>query len=82
MRVGIIGIAVYEKGNIQQVNRIISQNSELILGRMGMPMPDRRLNLISLIVEGDTDGIGKLAGRIGAIDGIEIRSMLMKERRM
>lgn len=79
MRVGIIGIAVYEKTNVERVNNIITENSSMILGRMGMPMRDRDMNLISLIVEGDTDGIGRLAGRIGCLKGVEIKSMLMKE---
>ncbi|MDC7127411.1 MAG: CopG family transcriptional regulator [Spirochaetales bacterium] len=81
MRVGIIGIAVYNKDNIQEINNIISENSEIIHGRVGIPMQNNGLNLISLIVEGDTDVIGKMAGKIGAMDGVEIKSMLMKEKK-
>ncbi len=81
MRVGIIGIAVYEKTNIEKINNIIMENSSLILGRMGMPMRDRDMNLISLIVEGDNDRIGCLAGKIGVLDGVEIKSMLIKEKK-
>ena len=80
MRVGIIGIAVYQKNKVQRVNKIISENNELILGRMGLPMREHSMNLISLIVKGDTDGIGRLAGNIGAIEGVEIKSMLIKNQ--
>ncbi|MBI9096795.1 MAG: CopG family transcriptional regulator, partial [Sphaerochaeta sp.] len=62
MRVGIIGIAVYSVEKIHRVNRIISENSLIVLGRMGMPMQEHQMKLISLIVEGDTDGIGRMAG--------------------
>jgi len=79
MRVGIIGIAIYSVEKIHRVNRIISENGLIVLGRMGMPMQERQMKLISLIVEGDTDGIGRMAGAIGELEGVEIKSMLMKE---
>lgn len=79
MRVGIIGVAIYDVKKINQVNQIITENSSIVLGRMGMPLQKQSMRLISLIVEGDTDGIGRMAGRIGEIDGVEIKSMLMKE---
>ena len=81
MRVGIIGIAVYAVEKIDIVNRIITENGSIVLGRMGMPMRDRSMKLISLIVEGDTDGIGRMAGQIGAVEGVEIKSMLIKEQK-
>ena len=81
MRVGIIGIAVYETDNVEEVNTLISENSSLVIGRMGLPLREQNMNLISLIVKGDTDGIGRLAGRIGSLSGVEIKSMLMKEHK-
>ena len=80
MRVGMIGIAVYSVEKIHRVNRIISENSLIVLGRMGMPMQEHKMKLISLIVEGDTDGIGRMAGAIGELEGVEIKSMLMKDQ--
>ena len=82
MRVGIIGIAIYEVRNISKVNQIITENSCIVLGRMGMPLQKQSMRLISLIVEGDTDTIGRMAGQIGEIDGVEIKSMLMKEMKV
>ena len=82
MRVGIIGISIYEVKKIDQVNQIITENSSIVLGRMGMPLGKQSMRLISLIVEGDTDTIGRMAGQIGELDGIEIKSMLMKEMKV
>ncbi len=79
MRVGIISIAIYKVEKVNQVNQIITENSFIVLGRMGMPLQERSMKLISLIVEGNTDVIGRMAGQIGEIDGVEIQSMLIKE---
>lgn len=66
------------KGRIDEVNRLISENSSIVLGRMGLPLREHGLRLISLIVEGNTDAIGKMAGQIGQLEGVEIKSMIMK----
>ncbi len=45
-------------------------------GRMGMPMQGREMKFV---VEGDTDVIGRMAGEIGALEGVEIKSIFMKD---
>jgi putative iron-only hydrogenase system regulator len=57
---------------------LLSEYSELILGRQGIPFRDRGINIISLVVEGDTDQINALTGKIGKLDGAEVKSILTK----
>lgn len=77
-RLGVIAILVSSKNSIETLNQILSQFSEIILGRMGLPLKDRKLHIISLIVEGTTDEIGSLTGKIGKLSGIQVKSMLTK----
>ena len=77
MRFAIIGICIASRGSVEDVNALIAENSCIVMGRMGMPIRDKGLRLISLIVEGDTDIIGRMAGRIGQLPGVEIKSMMM-----
>jgi len=63
-------------GDIQRINRIISEHSEMILGRQGIPLRERALNIISLVLEGNTDQIGSLTGKLGRIPGVKVRSVL------
>jgi putative iron-only hydrogenase system regulator len=77
MRYAIIGICVSSRGSVEEVNSLISENSCIVMGRMGMPIREKGLRLISLIVEGNTDIIGKLSGRIGQLPGVEVKSMMM-----
>jgi putative iron-only hydrogenase system regulator len=67
-KVGIVGIIVgNRRKNASVVNKILSEHSEIIIGRMGIPQKDTDTGLISLFVEGDTDKIGSLTGKLGMI---------------
>jgi putative iron-only hydrogenase system regulator len=39
---------------------------------------DRGISIISLIIEGNTDRINALTGKIGKLDGVEVKSILSK----
>ena len=59
-----------------EVNKILSQHSEMISGRLGLPYRERNLYVIALIVDGTTDEIGALTGKLGAIPGVHVKSAL------
>jgi len=75
-RIGGVIVVVTDEVDIQRVNSIISEHSEMILGRQGIPLRDRSTNVISLVLEGDTDRIGSLTGKLGRIPGIKVKSVL------
>jgi putative iron-only hydrogenase system regulator len=75
-RIGGVIVVVTDVVDIQRVNSIISDHSELILGRQGIPLRDRSTNVISLVLEGDTDRIGSLTGKLGRIPGVKVKSVL------
>ena len=75
-RIGIIAILVKDRASITKLNAIISSHSGIVLGRQGMPLRDRGLNVISLIVEGTTDEIGSATGKIGRLPGVHVKSVL------
>jgi len=75
-RIGSVIIVVTEKVDVQRINSIISDHSEMILGRQGIPLRDRSISVISLVLEGDTDQIGSLTGKLGRIQGVKVKSVL------
>ncbi len=75
-RIGAVIVLVTEEGDIQQINAVISEHSELILGRQGIPLRDRSTNVISLVLEGNTDRIGSLTGKLGRMRGVKVKSVL------
>ena len=75
-RIGAVLIVVTEQGDINRINAIISEHAELILGRQGIPLRDRSTNVISLVLEGNTDRIGSLTGKLGRLDGVKVKSLI------
>ncbi|MEN8229023.1 MAG: TM1266 family iron-only hydrogenase system putative regulator [Bacteroidota bacterium] len=75
-RIGAVIVLVTDEVDIQRINSIISEHSEMILGRQGIPLRSRSTNVISLVLEGDTDRIGSLTGKLGRIPGVKVRSVL------
>ncbi|MDD4658355.1 MAG: CopG family transcriptional regulator, partial [Eubacteriales bacterium] len=49
------------------------------VGRMGIPYRDRHVAVISLIVDGTTDEIGSLTGKLGEVKGVSVKSALTKK---
>jgi putative iron-only hydrogenase system regulator len=75
-RIGALIILVGEEADPGQINRIISEHSDMILGRQGIPLRDRSINVISLVLEGDTDRLGSLAGKLGRLQGVKVKSVM------
>jgi putative iron-only hydrogenase system regulator len=67
-----------DKKSVPRINTLLSDYSEIILGRQGLPLHERGVNVISLVIEGTTDRINALTGKIGRLDGVEVKSILSK----
>ncbi|MEW6522237.1 MAG: TM1266 family iron-only hydrogenase system putative regulator [Bacillota bacterium] len=77
-RIGVVGIVVEDRENVDSVNAILSAHADIIVGRMGIPYRQREVAVIALIVDGSTDEIGALTGQLGKVPGIRVRSALSR----
>ena len=77
-RIGAALILIEEKAAIPHLNEIISRHSQIIIGRQGVPLPNKSVSVITLIIEGTTDDIGALTGQIGKLKGLQIKSATLK----
>ncbi len=75
-RIGAVIVLVSGEGDIHRINSIISEHSDMILGRQGIPLRERSTNVISLVLEGNTDKIGSLTGKLGRLPGVKVKSVL------
>ncbi len=79
-RYGFVGILVEDREKLSgQIQTILSDYGDIIIGRMGLPRLDGNvLSIITLIVHATTDQVGALTGRLGAVDGVSVKSGLSK----
>ncbi len=77
-RIGAAVILIENKKHIDEMNNIISMNADIILCRQGIPLRDKGIRVISLLIEGTSDQINSLTGKIGRLNGIQVKSVLTK----
>jgi len=77
-RLGTILLLIESKESISKMNVIITKFSHLIIGRQGISLRERDLNIISLVLEGNSDEIGAFSGQLGRLDGIKVKAAIMK----
>lgn len=76
-RIGVVGVVVENRAAAaKRINEILSDHGEIIVGRMGVPYRDRNVSVIALIVDGTTDEIGALTGKLGAVQGVTVKTAL------
>jgi putative iron-only hydrogenase system regulator len=77
-RIGTITILIKGNTSVPAVNSLLSQYSSIILARQGLPLHNRNINVISLVIEGTTEIISALTGKIGRLTDVEVKSILTK----
>lgn len=75
-RLGVVGIVIEDRETATRVNQILSDSANIIIGRMGIPHCREEVSVISLIVDGTTDEIGSMTGKLGNIKGVQVKSAL------
>lgn len=78
-RIGVLGIVIEDLSSVEDVNTILHEHNEIIIGRIGIPYRDRKISVISIIIDGNTDAIGSLTGKLGLVKGINVKSALTKK---
>jgi len=79
-RVGFVGIIIENREKCApEVNELLTQYGDIIVGRMGIPYHERAFNVITLIVDGTISEIGAMTGKLGMIEGVTVKSAMAKE---
>ncbi len=79
-RLGVVGIIVTDRDvSAQQVNNVLSEFSDIIKGRMGLPEIKENICAIAVFVEGTNDRIGAITGKLGQIKHVKVTSTVVKK---
>ncbi len=72
-RIAAVSIIVENKETVMTVNGILHEYEDNILGRMGLPMHEYGISVITLVCIGDNDTLSSLSGKLGRISGIKVK---------
>ena len=73
-RVAVISIIIEDPNSVQEMNDILHQYGEYIIGRMGIPYRTRNIYIISIAVDAPQDVISALSGTIGKLSGVSSKA--------
>ena len=73
-RVAVMSIIVENSDNVEQINSLLHDYGEYIIGRMGIPYKKKNINIISIAIDAPQDTISALSGKIGKLDGVSVKT--------
>lgn len=74
-RVALIGIVVKNFDSANQINNILHNYGDYIIGRMGIPYKEKNINIISVAIDAPNDVISALSGKLGQLDGVSTKTI-------
>ncbi len=78
-RIAVLGIVLDNPEMSQSVNAILHEYSDVIIGRMGIPYREKNVSVISVAVDTDADKISALTGKLGKLNGVNVKAAISKK---
>jgi len=73
-RVAVISIIVEHNDSVEKLNGILHEYGDYIIGRMGVPYREKKINIISIAIDAPQDTISTLSGKIGKLQGVSVKT--------
>lgn len=73
-RVAVMSIIVEKSESVEALNSLLHEYGKYIIGRMGIPYREKNINIISIAIDAPQDMISTLAGKIGKMSGVSVKT--------
>lgn len=73
-RVALLAIIVEAPDRAREVNDILHEYGDFIIGRMGIPYRQKGVNIISIAIDAPQEVISALSGKIGKIENVNVKT--------
>lgn len=73
-RVAVMSIIVENGDAVEEVNSLLHQYGDHIIGRMGIPYRKRGISIISIALDAPQDTISALSGKVGKLKGVSVKT--------
>ena len=69
-----MSIIVENSESVEMLNSILHDFGTYIIGRMGLPYREKKINIISIALDAPQDKISALAGKVGKLEGVSVKT--------
>ncbi len=77
-RIALVGIVLNNRDSVDELNHLLSQYGQYIIGRMGIPYKEKDLSIISVAMDAPGDVISALSGKLGMLPGVSTKTIYAK----
>lgn len=77
-RIAVMSIIVEKDGAVDQLNAILHEYRDYIIGRMGIPYRERGISIVSIVLDAPQDQTAALSGKIGNLPGVTAKTAYSK----
>lgn len=77
-RLAVISLIIEKREVSSEVNSILADFGQYIVGRMGVPYKERGVSVICIIIDAPTEIINSLTGKIGMLEGVTAKTLMSK----
>lgn len=78
-RIAIISIIVEDRSASSQINKILSDFGDFVVGRMGIPYKQKGVSVMCVVVDAPTELINRITGKIGMLSGVSAKTVTSKK---
>lgn len=78
-RVALLGVVVENPDSVEELNALLHEYKDYIIGRMGIPYRERKVNIISIVLDAPADAISALTGKLGMLEGVSAKALYSPE---
>lgn len=75
-RIAVISMIVENNDTVAELNSLLHNWGDYIIGRMGIPYKQKGINVISIVIDATPDIISSLAGKLGNLPGVSIKTAI------
>lgn len=79
-RIALVGIILDTNESVDELNHLLSQYSNYIVGRMGIPYREKNISIISIAMDAPNDVISALSGKLGMLPGVSTKTIYGKTK--
>ncbi len=73
-RVALMAIIVEDRDSVKELNDLLHEYGDHIIGRMGIPYHKRGISVLSVALDAPNNEISSLSGKIGKLPGVSIKT--------
>ncbi len=77
-RLAHIGIIVENTESAEKINHILHEAGDYIVGRMGIPYREKRVSVMSVVVDAPEPVTAAISGKLGMLEGVTAKTVYAK----